>query len=379
VALGGKLPQRRAYAAGVSIADGMLVIGGENAETIFQDTLMLRWDGNAVVIERGPALPAPRTSQVAAVLGGSVYVAGGYAPGAVRVSSGDFWRLDLAQLTAGWKKLATWPGPTRAQGTIAALDGAIDLISGLEMGVDAEGKAKPTYLGDAYRYRAEKWERLPDMPWTAIAAPFPAPVSEDLARIWVLGGVDSRLVGKVPRDTRVPDHIMYFDVLAHEWKTVEERWPDPVVTAPMVQIGGESWIVSGEIMAGLRTTKCVVVETGDGKMSAVEVTPMRAWLTVALLWFVGFLNYLDRVMIHDDAAIHRGRDPDDGCAVRPADDDFSDRLWFIESVCGLPRGSVQPQSRDRDQLGGLVGDHMADGACDDLWRTARDEGTHGHQ
>jgi MFS family permease len=32
-------------------------------------------------------------------------------------------------------------------------------------------------------------------------------------------------------------------------------------------------------------------------MSAVEVTPMRAWLTVALLWFVGFLNYLDRVMI----------------------------------------------------------------------------------
>jgi MFS family permease len=32
-------------------------------------------------------------------------------------------------------------------------------------------------------------------------------------------------------------------------------------------------------------------------MSAVEVTPLRAWMTVALLWFVGFLNYLDRVMI----------------------------------------------------------------------------------
>jgi N-acetylneuraminic acid mutarotase len=207
-----------------------------------------------VVIERGPALPAPRTSQVAAVLDGSVYVAGGYAPGAVRVSSGDFWRLDLAQRTAGWKKLATWPGPTRAQGTIAALDGAIYLLSGLEMGVDAEGKAKPTYLGDAYRYRAEKWERLPDMPWTAIAAPFPAPVSANLGRVWVLGGVDSRMVGKVPRDTRVPDHMMYFDVATHAWKTVEARWPDPVVTAPTVQIGGDWWIVSGEIMAGVRTT-----------------------------------------------------------------------------------------------------------------------------
>ncbi len=122
------------------------------------------------------------------------------------------------------------------------------------MGVDADGKATPTYWGDAYRYRAEKWERLPDMPWTAIAAPFPAPVSANFGRIWVLGGVDSRMVGKVPRDTRVPDHMMFFDVAANAWRTVEERWPDPVVTAPTVQIGGEWWIVSGEIMAGVRTT-----------------------------------------------------------------------------------------------------------------------------
>ena len=32
-------------------------------------------------------------------------------------------------------------------------------------------------------------------------------------------------------------------------------------------------------------------------MTVIEVSPLRAWLTVALLWFVGFLNYLDRVMI----------------------------------------------------------------------------------
>ena len=32
-------------------------------------------------------------------------------------------------------------------------------------------------------------------------------------------------------------------------------------------------------------------------MSSIEVTPLRAWLIVALLWCVGFLNYLDRVMI----------------------------------------------------------------------------------
>ncbi|MBI5771713.1 MAG: hypothetical protein HZA93_28340 [Verrucomicrobia bacterium] len=250
----GRLPERRAYAATVSIPDGVLVIGGENADTIFADTLLLRWDGKKLHTERGPSLPAARTSQVAVVADGSVYVAGGYASGAVRVSTGDFWRLDLAKRGAGWQSLPTWPGPTRAQGTIAALGGAIYLISGLEMVTDADGKPKPTYLGDAYRYRGGKWERLPELPWTAIAAPSPAPVTTQPARIWVLGGVDGRLVGKVPRDTRVPDHVMYFDVAAAAWKTVDERWPDPVVTAPAVRFDGEWWIVSGEIMAGVRTT-----------------------------------------------------------------------------------------------------------------------------
>src|SRR4051812_41094685 len=32
-------------------------------------------------------------------------------------------------------------------------------------------------------------------------------------------------------------------------------------------------------------------------MSHAEPTVLRAWMTVALLWFVGCLNYLDRVMI----------------------------------------------------------------------------------
>ena len=250
----GKLPERRAYSAAVSLPDGVLVLGGENADTIFQDTLRLRWDGKTVVIEPGPAMPAPRTSQVAVVLDGRVYAAGGYAPGAVRVSTGDFWELELARRGAGWTSRAAWPGPSRAQAVIAALDGAIYLISGLEMTVDAAGKGKATYLADAYRFRGGQWETLPAPPWSAIAAPSPAPVMPQARRVFVLGGVDARLVGKVPRDTRVPDHVMYFDVAAHAWKTDAERWPDPVVTAPTVQIGDDWWIVSGEIMAGVRTT-----------------------------------------------------------------------------------------------------------------------------
>ena len=249
----GRLPQARAYSATVPTANGLLVIGGENAETLFQESLLLRWDGGKVTVGRGPALPAPRTSPAAVVLEGNVYVAGGFAPGTVRQSSRDFWRLDRAQPDGVWKPLSSWPGPTRAQAVMAALEGDIYLISGLEMVVDAQGKPKPTYLTDAYRYRGDAWERLPDPPWSAIAAPSPAPRTARPARLFVLGGVDGRRVGKVPRDTRVPNHIMYFDVAGHAWRTVEERWPDPVVTAPAVWFDGAWWIVSGETMAGVRT------------------------------------------------------------------------------------------------------------------------------
>lgn len=249
----GRLPHARAYSATVSTANGLLIIGGENPDTIFQDSLLLRWDGEKVVVARGPALPAARTSPAAVVLDGNVYVAGGFGPGTVPQSTRDFWRLDLAQLDVGWKPLASWPGPTRAQAVMAALDGDIYLVSGLEMIVGADGKPKPTYLTDAYRYRRDVWERLPDPPWSAIAAPSPAPSTVLPARVFVLGGVDGRLVGKVPRDTRVPDHVMYFDVARDAWRTMNERWPDPVVTAPSVWFDNAWWIVSGETMAGVRT------------------------------------------------------------------------------------------------------------------------------
>lgn len=250
----GRLPEPRAYAAVVSLPDGVLVLGGETAEAVLQDGLWLRWDGKSVIGERGPALPAPRTSAAAVVLDGRVFVAGGFAPGTVRVSSADFWCLDLAHSGDGWKTQPTWPGPTRAQAVMAAVEGGVYLISGLEMTVGADGKPQPNYLRDAYRYRGDKWERLPDPPWSAIAAPSPAPVTTQPARVFVLGGVDSRLVGKVPRDTRVPDHITCFDVATGRWSEMAERWPDPVVTAPAVRLGDEWWILSGEIMAGVRTT-----------------------------------------------------------------------------------------------------------------------------
>lgn len=260
---GGILPEPRGYAAVVSMPPGVLVCGGENAGKVFQDSFWLSWTGQAVSITPGPRLPAATTSPAAAVLGDRVYLAAGFAEGTPRLTRSGFWSLDWKNPEAGWTELPPCPGPSRAQAVMAAVDGAIYLISGIGIAPGADGKPQATYLTDAYRYRpGQGWEKLPDSPRSAIAAPSPAPVSADGTRIYVLGGVDGRLAGKQPRDTRVPGDIIYFDVPANEWNTSAERWPDPVVTSPAVKLGGDWLLVSGETMAGVRTPHVWSVQFG---------------------------------------------------------------------------------------------------------------------
>jgi len=88
---------------------------------------------------------------------------------------------------------------------------------------------------------------------TPVAPPSPAPVTTSPARVFLLGGVDGRQAGKLARDVRLPDDILYFDVARHEWRLWGERRPDSVVTVPATQVGNEWLIISGEILGGVRT------------------------------------------------------------------------------------------------------------------------------
>jgi N-acetylneuraminic acid mutarotase len=260
----GRLPAPRAYGAAVSLPGGVLVAGGENSGNVFQDSLMLRWDGEKVLIESGPALPAAITSAMAVRLGGHVYLAGGYEHGSPRTSCRHFWRLDASNPKSGWQALPSWPGPARAQGVMAAVAGVVYLFSGLSVATASDGTPQTTYLHDAYRYLPDgrAWEKLPDLPWSAVAAPSPAPVTGNPPRIFILGGVDGRQAGRLPRDTRLPADILVFDVTRHAWQLWPEPWPDPVVTVPAIESDAGWIIASGETMAGQRTTRAWAWQIG---------------------------------------------------------------------------------------------------------------------
>lgn len=250
--LAGQLPQPRSHAAIVSLPSGMLILGGENGGIVYDDSLWVRWNQGKVSMAPGPLLPAAMSSPMAVVSGSSIYLAPGYTSGTPRLCGVGFWRLDLKNMESGWHALPECPGPARAQGIMAELAGDIYLFSGIEIIAGSGGASSANYLTDAYRYRpGVGWSRLPDMPRSAIAAPTPAPVAS--GRIFVLGGVDGRLVGKQPRDVRVPKEILLFDVTTENWLSWNEDWPAPVVTAPAVPLGSEWIFVSGETMAGVRT------------------------------------------------------------------------------------------------------------------------------
>lgn len=251
----GRLPQKRGYAAMLSFPEGILALGGENAEGLFADSLWLRWNGRGVTIEPGPKLPEALTNAMAVTIGSTIYLAGGFAMKPQRVTTAGFYSFDLAKPAAGWRTLPAWSGSSRALAVMGALGGQVYVLSGLESVPGPDGVPVPAYLSDAHRYSpaSNTWERLPDLPWSVIAAPSPAPVTETPPRLFLLGGVDGRQVGKLPRENRVPEDILFFDPAKSAWRLWSESWVEPMVTPPAIR-GADAWyFVSGETMAGRRS------------------------------------------------------------------------------------------------------------------------------
>jgi N-acetylneuraminate epimerase len=257
----GRLLVPLGYAGVISVPGGVFVAGGENAAGVRAEAFLLRLENGLVELLPMPDLPAPRSSPAVGLLNGKVYLAGGFGPEPGRPATQDFWSLDLENTAAGWIALAPWPGPARGQAVAAVTGGAFYLVSGLEV---TGGKSSPRYLVDAYRFRpGAGWEMLPPPPRSVVAAPSPAPVTAEPARAIVLGGVDGRLVGHQPVGTRVPAEILVYSADREKWESVPERWPAPVVTGPAVQVGEEWLIVSGEIMAGIRTDEVWAMRPAD--------------------------------------------------------------------------------------------------------------------
>lgn len=275
-----RLPRALAYAATLSLPEGVLVIGGEGHESPngnarsklkpYADVFLMRLDDEARALEFKPypSLPRPISYGAAALLGRTVYVQSGK----------DFLALDLDALDQGWRSLAPWPGEARDLALATGVNGVVVLASGR---LTRDGVS--TVHKDAYAYdpRSRSWSVLPEMPHAAQAGE--AFAVQD--RFVVLMGGDGNLErwnqffalegqrnraqpGSVEWEqantavTFLQDHHTGFnqDILVFDTQT--RRWgvaghlpaPGPVTTQP-VTWRGELLLVSGEVGPGKRTPK----------------------------------------------------------------------------------------------------------------------------
>lgn len=255
----GRLPAVNGYGVSVNIDDGLVLIGGGDAQRNFAEVWFVRWDGRAVTYDPWPALPTPLAMAAGARVGRTIFVAGGLdRPDAAHAQKTCF-ALDLDRRQTGWRELPPWPGPERFLATAGAHGDAFFLFSGAKLLAGADGKPVRAWLHDAYRYTpAGGWKRIADLPRVAVAAPSPAAVVG--GRLLVVGGDDGAQASVAPTAHQgFPRDVLAYDPATDSWSR-EGSVPFSLVTTTATTWLGRLVVAGGEQRPGVRSPLVWVTE-----------------------------------------------------------------------------------------------------------------------
>ena len=290
---GYKLPRPLAYGVAITTRFGVVCIGGCDAGKCYRDVFALQWDParRAIDIEPFPPLPVPLGFMAGALVGDTIYIAGGQESMKDGTATKRFFALDLSAKDAGgdfeWRELPAWPGPPRILSIAAAQsDGATDcfyLFSGRNV-----APGKPTrLLTDAFCFNpaAAKWRRLADiapsggwprcvMAGTGIASGAnqvlvfggaPGIIlrgleqlgtaiawTQDASEVAILTAKQREILENHPGFSR---DVLSYDTVTDTWSNIGELPMTSQVTTTAVR--WRDWIVipTGEIHPGIRTPK----------------------------------------------------------------------------------------------------------------------------
>lgn len=287
--LAGRLAHPLAYGGAVTMDDGVIVIGGSDGVRHYAEVFRLRYVNGRLEQTALPALPQGLANFGAALLGKTIYVAGGQSAPTSTEAMKILWSLDLNASEPKWKTLEPLPGAARILPVVAAQDGAVFVISGAELSASAEGKAVRRYLTDGWRWQPDKgWSRIADAPSAVVAAPA-HPLGQ--SHIAVFSGDDG---ANAQRIFELKDNHPGFrrDVLAYH--TITDTWtklgalPMSLVTTAAALWQGEIVISGGEDRPGHRsaqvlTARLRVPKSGFGWL---DYTVLALYLLATLL--VGF-------------------------------------------------------------------------------------------
>jgi N-acetylneuraminate epimerase len=249
----GKLPRPLAYGVSVTTPDGIVFVGGSDAERHYAAAFRIVWRNGALTVEPFPALPMPLANAAGVLVGRVLHVACGSEQPGEQAATARAFVLDLSATLPAWREIKPVPGKPRILPVAAAHGDAFFLFGGVALEPDATGRVQRVYLRDAWRYRdREGWKRLSDLPKTLAAAPSPAPVVN--GRALLLAGDDGSKFGFQPVEKHPgwPRTILTYDFARDRWSDSGEV-PAPRATVPCIAWRGLFVVPNGEVRPGVRS------------------------------------------------------------------------------------------------------------------------------
>lgn len=278
-----------AYGASITMDDGIVLIGGCDAERSYDSVTLLRWDRDSrkPVLQPLPPLPEPSAFHAAGLIGDTIYVAAGRRSNDPMDLEKAFWTLNLSQTQDArkWIELESWPGPARIKAVAAVQStgggqSCFYLFSGKTPVRNEAGEIDLRYLTDGYRFdpgAAEgeaAWKRVADLPHPVAAA---CGMSSGQSHILVFSGSTGRHIGKpVEERPEFPPGILAYHAITDTWTAAGEI-PRSVVTTAACRWDGNIVIASGEIRPGVRTPAVQVAEPASARLDF-------GWVNYAVLF-----------------------------------------------------------------------------------------------
>jgi N-acetylneuraminate epimerase len=248
----GRLPRPLGYGISVSTREGVVCIGGSDAEKHHAEVFVLALRGGQVATKPLPSLPIALANGAGALLGETIFVFGGSEQPGEQSALNRLFALDLAAPQRQWKELEMCPGKPRILPVAAVANGAFHIAGGAGL-EQTNGKVARVYLRDAWSYQpGSGWKRLADLPKPSVAAPSPAPVVG--SEFFIVGGDDGSLAGFTPIEKHpgFPRTIVTYDARTSSWSTGGEI-PASRATLPAVFWQGRWVLPSGEARPGVRS------------------------------------------------------------------------------------------------------------------------------
>ena len=278
--IAGKLPEPLGYGASITWGNQLICIGGSNENGHSAKVYTVSYEGKNISICQLPALPQALANTTGAVLGNTIYVAGGLFTPDANETANIFWSFDLSSKghERVWHQLKTWPGPSRMLAVAGVSNQAFYLFSGADLFRNDVGQLERKYLSDAYAYKPGiGWKKIASLPKAIVAAPSPAYTSASKS-LFIFGGDDGTLASQAT--TLKEKHPGFSDEIL-EYNPSKDKWlqsghiykvlrPDsqlkpnnsiwPAVTNVMVIWQGSIVFPGGEVRPAVRTPRVIIAK-----------------------------------------------------------------------------------------------------------------------